>query len=380
MSSKRRKRGICLTKHAADQLWIQAEQRWLEQNEHRRPSREGIAEMLGLSIATMEKLVACAPVDRATAIIAFRAVGMEWTEELVDSGEAPKPLTESAPSSSKTKFPIRFILVGLAAIAFAAGLNHQLAVQIDSKIEAGMQDFQRGDFGSARANLAVSYNRAKDQDSMEHMANTVRLDADLCSSQGDFVTAKRKYLLSLQMHEQLGQLNYRASLFEAIGDCELRLGDLDSSEEHFSQSAQLYNKANDPTGVAIAKRGLGSVYHARKESQRAVTTFDAALADINGLDKPDLKSDLAARRALAISDLGQPQEALKTLNQCLDYWTSKDHPRWIATTRLQLAKVYRTTGEKEAAEQMARSAQSTFQSVGDKAGVANCEELLQSIQ
>jgi len=83
--------------------------------------------------------------------------------------------------------------------------------------------------------------------------------------------------------------------------------------------------------------------------------------------------DLKALEALLLRDEGKVGAALDELRQCLRYWERQRHPRWTATTLLQIASVHQASGDARSASQAIARAKELYQQVGDKRGVEECD-------
>ena len=71
-------------------------------------------------------------------------------------------------------------------------------------------------------------------------------------------------------------------------------------------------------------------------------------------------------------DAGELDAALADLNECLDYWKARNHPRWMANTLRQIASVYYKQKKIVEAKDSLASARDLYKVADDRIGGQSC--------
>ena len=387
-----RKRAVRLAPEALEDLRNALDRRWLADPRGDRPTWEHQAEILGVSIATARKILANGGTDRTTLRVAFGRLDLPWSDaccepvvlppeaeevEAVQPPPAP-PVPEAKPKPYR-RLAFAGALIGLAVAAIGLGAFALGATEEEDWGQAcaraydeGLALYHRGDYKGAHAPLERALDIARRHDSAEKMSLALGLSGNLAGAEGDLQEAKKDYEQAWRLRDRLHQEFQKPSLEEALGDVETRLGEYAKAEAHLLSSIEGYRRFGDPVGVVLAQRDLGSVALGKGDLDDADDWLRRSLAGLRRAAKPqpDIVADIQSRQALVLLERDRPQEARTLLQGCLDHWSRKGQPRWIALTEMQLALAEERLGLREAArERLARSL-AAFGRIGDRARYA----------
>lgn len=345
---QRRRRAVCLKPGAIELVQQAIYQKWLESGSEGKLTRETRGEILGLSVATTERMLSGKGVDRPTLTLAFGRLGLAWDDAyLVGEEEVSfvvKPEPSSPPTVNWLLLVVAAIVVTCASIGLArwkwfrdlAAESDKVTGSMNQPIAVGTKLFEEGKYDEAEAAINQAVAQARKQNDAGRLASALRIDADIALAKGLMHRAESGYAEALHIRRALRDDKALPALQEALGDLCTKMNKLARAREYLLSSLKGFEKLKDETGVAMACRDLGTVSHREKDLQLAVYWFDRAEKSIAGLGKADLETDITARRALAYFDLGKRSEARKILNQCLQYWERREHPRWIEQTKKQI--------------------------------------------
>lgn len=387
-----RKRAVRLKPEALAQLNDALIQAWGSRPGQAKLTRDEKACLLGLSLATSERLLKGKGVDRATITLAFKNLNLAWNDSFCEhevssprnapEESQPNPESEIKPAPLVSR---RFMTFATSAFLFLIGLNLTLRWLPSERnpedwkavygplINQADNDFRAAKYESAKLKIDQAIEIAREAENAPALAGALRFAGDLAGAAGDFPLAKRHFLAALYITQSLHELDQEPPLYEAAGNAAIGAGELDQAEEYFTLSKEGFEREGDKTGVAMACRGLGTVASKRNQLTNATTWFMRGLKSIEGTDKLDLKADLHARLALVLRDQGKLTEARTLLSACLSHWTAQSHPRWIATVQLQLASIDALEGRREEALLALQQSRNQFQRLGDQSGVSDCD-------
>ena len=399
-----RRRAVRLTPEALDALQTALFRAWSDAGEGSKLTRERKAELLGVSIVTAERVLHGKGVDRTTLVFVFKNLGLPWEDsncqqdfvplkkagtEVGRSTEVPKISTPKRkyPGRPVSLFGLSFVALGAAFLASGRMSFEDCpdwTVQYGTLFAAGCDAYNRGDYSTARHDFDGAAKLARKYEGLGYLADSYRMQGELASAQGDFAEAVTKYQEALDLRILLSKQSKDArlhiySLQEVMGDAELSLGRLSAAKDHFSQSLYGFSSMNDKGGIASSYRGLGTVAAKQGNPEEAHGLFRKGLDALKGQESADMAFDIRARDATLLLKSRGHEAAIRELQTCLDHWNSQQHPRWIATTKRQLASVYAAYGESHQALDLLVQSRSLFTSVGDKAGADDCTKQLQRL-
>ena len=389
-----RNRAARLRPEALAALEAALDARWGKDRAHaKRLTWEDRKDLLGVqAIATARKILANEGVDRSTLKLAFERLDLPWSEGYL---EPPTPVPEPAPADADLEEPPpppetkpkpyrRLAIAGTLAVlilATAGWMAHALTAPATAEdwglacaraYDEGLALYHRGDYKGAHAPLERALDIARRHDSAEKMSLARGLAGNLAGAEGDLQEVKKEYEEAWRLRDQLHEEFQKPSLEEALGDVETRLGEYDAAEAHLLSSMEGYRRFGDPVGVVLAQRDLGSVALGKGDLDGADDWLRQGLAGLRRVSKsqPDIVADILSRQALVLLERDHPQEARTLLQGCLDHWSRKGQPRWIALTEMQLALTEERLDLRDAArERLARSLDA-FGRIGDRARYA----------
>lgn len=363
-----------------------------------RLTRDARADAIGVSVPTSDKILGGKPVDRTTLIHAFGRLEIEWSDSFCeppkettdvqettqDLGEAlPEPASSPAPRNWKRVWFSR-LLVGMVAYTAWIGtktlyirhFGYSPEGDFNSALESATNAYHAGNYTVARSQIARAIRMARDFHSTDRLSFALRVAGDLAAEQGDFSEGKTLYQKAIDLREDVNEKEYEPSIYEAMGDLEIRAGDLRSAEEHLLTARSGYENMKDPNGVAMCERDLGSLCLLKHDLPSARRWLTEAGNKVRGLGAADLFADIRARTALVDRDCGDLRRARSALLSCLNHWKSRGHPRWIAETQYQLASVEAAAGNQKLAEELVKKSKAGFVAVGDRYGARECDNLV----
>lgn len=406
--TKPRKRAVRLTPEALAALQAALAQRWQDDARDGRLTRETRAELMGVSVTTAGRILSGGGVDRATLALAFKTVGLPWSdsccEHATEEGDVEKPEvaaqtpTELPPTPGggprKRGFVEAYafgacVLAVVAALALSPRTSAPSHPPVDeaakwgnvfnSYLYDGIARYHRADYAGCRRDLQQAHALAEKHDSAIHLALVIHTEGDLAQEQGRLQEAKTNYQAELTVRSRLIDPRPKPGIYESLGEVETRLGEYRSAANDLRLALDDFRRLRDPVGIAIVTGDLGSVAFGDGRLDEADALFRQSLALLGSLSKPDIVWDVQGRRALVLLKRGRADEARRTLASCLDYWTKKGHPRWIAVSELQLAMADEQLGDRSAAVARLARSRAAFESVGDRARLAEATERLRRL-
>jgi len=395
--TRSRRRAVRLTPEAAALLQRGVYEAWTKAGGKGKLTREAKAEMLGLSVSTSERVLACGGVDRSTVTLAFAKAGLPWHEGHLDSDAAPpvsvvkevqaqeaSALHPSPPRQKSKRQPMMLVGTAVVFAALAApALMSRKAEATGPKPEyasttallKGSTAFHSGDYGLAQTQVSEALTLASQYKDTGRMSSALRVEGDIAAAKGDYDTALLKYGTALTLRQLLGEEISYPALYEALGDLRTKMGELDKAEADLKNSHRLYSRFRDHVGVAMAARDLGTIWYLRKDWARADQWFARAEQSVAGQGKPELLMDITARQALVDAERGDPERARERLHVALAFWEGRKHVRWQAMTWQQLGIVSMTEGDQKSAREQFERSKGLFDQAGDRAGSAKSAAL-----
>jgi len=362
-----------------------------------RQTREARADLMGVSVATSERILSQAGNDRSVLIDVFNKLGLPWREDYCCPLASNQPLseTQAIPVHQSSKVaPKRLAVRLLAVLPIVLTAPLLLQYTLGSKFaddnsrviekraaavqaaNAGREAYHRGDYGQAKSAARRVFQTAKAFQFADVAAEALTLEGDVLAVEGRLSEALETYREALPLWSTFGNIHGKGVLLELMAVTEARLGMLDEARTHLLQSLEILRSLG-PEHIHVGSlRGLGSVAAVQGDYLAARKWYDEAAAAIH--DQPDdaMQTDLRALNALLLRDEGRYEESLNELEACLGYWRDLRHPRWQATTHRQIASVLILAGEKSEALRHANRAIDLYEEVGDRLGAAESRRLL----
>lgn len=399
--TKRRQRAVQLTDSALELLRARLQEERAK-SPNGRLTREARADLMGVSVATAERILSRSGNDRTVLIDAFAALSLPWNDEYcqplspvpraLPAGEATLTGSPLTPPSKAALRPSRLQVVAVLPLLLAApwllqysmgsrfaGDNSRLIERRTAAVQAanaGREAYHRGDYGQASATAQRVFKVAKADQFADIAADALTLEGDVFAAQGRLTEALEKYREALPLWSTFGNIHGKGVLLEVMAVTEARLGMLAEARGHFLEGLEILQSLG-PKHVHIGSlRGLGSVAAVQGDHALARKWYDDASRALD--DQPDeaMQTDLRALQALLLRDEGRFEEARQELEACLEFWRKRKHPRWQATTHRQIASVLILAGDEDRAKRHATQALKLYNQVGDSLGAAEVEKLI----
>lgn len=412
-SNHRKSRAVRLTDEALALLRVRLAEE-AERRKRGRLTRPLKAELMDVSITTSERILGQKGNDRAVLVHAFERLGIPWSEECwepahVDeeqtAADAPEPDRGPQNQTQTWRRAAAAAVAVLATASLVAFVSHRLngrqapAIETDRRMLAravteARDAYDRADYDAAARQVAEAFRIAQHHRLADAMADCLRLEGDVLAAQGHLEDAATRYRHAIALWGPLEagtttisdvSVHYSPGLESRSVDhglacvvisnavVEARLGRLDEAEEQFHRALVLCQSLDDQPMVGAVMRGLGSVEAVRGKLGAARRWYDAAALTLKDRPDPAFLRDLRALRALLLRDEEHLDRALSELESCLAEWRKASHPRWIATTLLQIASVQAAAGRVAPAIEAATEAQRLYGEVGDRRGIEVCE-------
>jgi tetratricopeptide (TPR) repeat protein len=307
--------------------------------------------------------------------------------EIDEPAESAKPEAMASAAPVRWQWPrlvlwagttsLGLVLIAILVLGQAKPSSAERPIPYDQSpqvqaVELARLAYLRADYDVAKGHVAKAMEVAHREQDTNAMAEAIRVEGEILAAQGSLEEAYKRFQMSLAIRVPFKQSWGRASLLTAMATVEQKLGKLDEAEMNLRNSLATMQQVHDPGGAAEALRELGSIAAKRGDRSTARKRFAAARAAISDRPKEAMHIDIRARVALLLADEGKYDLALKDLKQCLKEWRELNHPRWIATTLLQIGKVEWSAGKHKEARQAIEEAKVNYEAVGDRLGVREC--------
>lgn len=390
---RRRPRAVQLTDSALGRLKSKIQEVHQSQRPGGRLTREARAELMGVSPVTADRILGRKGNDRNVLIDVFLKLELDWTDEDCEPHPSKMhPVTSVAPNPvSKPRRHFAPLLISLSVLVSVPVLVH-LATLIASEtgaqrylaernvaaslIAEGRRAYVQADYSIAREKARQAFSHAQQHAAAEHAAEALTLDGEIFAAQGQLDEALEKYREALSLWQTFGNTHAKATQLEVIAVTEARLGLIDDARQNLLEALDIFRQLGNRDAQTGSLRGLGSIAAVSGDIATARRWYEEASRDLEKRPEKAMQVDLRALSALLLRDEGKYPEALSELESCLDYWQSREHPRWQATTRRQIASVLLLAGEEERALQQITRAIALYEQVGDQLSAAEARRLL----
>lgn len=402
-----RRRAVRLGPDALARLQRALAAKWEAEFPERRLTRELRAELLGLSLATSERLLRGEGVDRATLVIAFRACGLtlqeaDYQTEAAKAAPAEHPATPAEsegppgvaagpatgrPARGHRARILRWGAVALVALTLVLGSSHgrrapqpaAWRAEFDAIYQRGLDHYHHGRLTQAQAELDRALALAKAHDSVYGFGYALRLAGDLAYAQGKYEEAEALFYECLRARRRLGAEQFLPEVWEAIGNVQLRRGRLAAAKASMQTSLDGHTRIDHEVGMAMAARGLGSVAYRQGDLKGAREWFRRSIEFLEDVPEPGLRTDIRGRMALVLHREGRSREALEDLQACLRYWRERRALRWIALIEMEIAGILADTRAHSLAQAYAARSAQGFRAIGDRGNEVAAQALLMRV-
>lgn len=394
---KGRRRGVPLSPDAIQLLIDSATTKWQREKRGKKLTRASIAELLGLSLATTERIVSGTPVDRASLQIAFNSLDIPWREEYLvgAASEDSSPKMPEIPNPPKSEGrPLRRVgllvlslvpLVGL--LAFRQLPPSPRAIQViredpnipafrfRNAVDAAISDYYSARYLSARSHINEAIQCVANLGPPYNLSVAMHLSGDIESALGNKAKAEETYQRALSLREYLPDKGHLEPLYEALGVVQSELGKAKEAKRNLYKSLAIYEKIGDKTGVAMVQRDLAKLELSQGNIPACNRWINEAMKVLVGMGKPQLDHDIRAVEAMMWLKQGKLSKARLALQECLQFWKTIGNARWLALTHLQLAQVCQREGQREEFAQHIQESYRRYVALSDAFGKANAEKV-----
>ncbi|MFI3157026.1 MAG: CHAT domain-containing protein [Methylococcaceae bacterium] len=117
--------------------------------------------------------------------------------------------------------------------------------------------------------------------------------ADAFMNEGDYAQAKERYMQSLAIINEIGDIRCEAVVKGQLGTLAMRKGDLQAAEQYYQTELKLLSSLNEPESEAIVWNKLGRLYKQAGSLQQSEQTYRKSLALGNLAGAPRTGNNLA---------------------------------------------------------------------------------------
>lgn len=387
-SPVKRKRSVSLTDVACQKLKDELDTEWRRRHPSKRLTREAKAELLGVSVVTVQRIFRREGVDRATLVIAFNSLGLSLTDADLNEGFREEGRSAATPTgqNERPSFWNRFrkpviamSMITVAALGISYYADKPKRWDMYSVHERAVEAYHRGDLSAAEHYTEGLLEKSRSEDSLTGFTVALRNSADVAYAKGNYVEALSIFKECRRTWEKVNNNGHMAELDEAIGNVYLRLGDLEESKASFESCLKGQVKAANEVGMAEANRGLGSVAYKQGDLEEAKIRFETALRLLKNYDKEPMRVDIRGRMALVNAQEGDVDKGIAELKECLKFWQSNQSQRWCALIQMEIGELALLKGDKPMAQTYFKNSENTFRKVGDMGNLSKVQELATTI-
>jgi len=376
--SSSRGRGVRLSEAAAKLFSARLEEQFFNLFGPRRATKRALAELVNVSEKTLDRIVRREKVDRGTLLSVSAALGITWEEGFLAEEADDFYLIPARKQFIRAPWAIS-IAVALVALTLTSVLllrpgTHAAQPPATGRaaffrrLSLGTEYYQSARFEKARAEFLACHEMASEANDWQGVAESLRMLADVDMARGDYRQARDRYARALELRVDSGQIVTLPAIQNALGLAELRLGNYSQARKWLREALTGYVSLNERVGESLVQRDLGEVCKEMGDLDGALAWLASARSGSDRTSDPATLTSIRAQEADVLRELGRVEESERILEDCLDYWTSKRHPRWIATTQLQLSRTKLQAGKADESARLAKLAADAFQRVGDKGG------------
>jgi DNA-binding SARP family transcriptional activator/predicted ATPase len=169
--------------------------------------------------------------------------------------------------------------------------------------------------------------------------------------------------------EATGEQRDVAGCLLVLGNAVRDMGDHAAARSHFSRSAALFERLDDPLGLAAAANNLGVVYYYEDDLAGAVAHFEQALAARERAGVEDTMTELG-NIGLCYGDMGDHGRAIEFLERSLAVAERFGAPLSAGLARHNLGNAYRLSGWADKAVEQLAAGIATFRELGGRDALA----------
>lgn len=367
----RRVRSACLRSRGVEILERAIRSKLCIDNPKVKPTRLAQAELLGVSPRTLDKILAGERVDRSTLLVAFKAVELDFDEELCLPQDFQETDNKSPDKTQRNLWLSGFVLVvATSVLVYVFVLNNKpnrdsWSSHFEAALTTGTNEYHRGNYVIAEQKIVEAEELARSHRDAGHMASALRMRADISILRGELLQAEEQLLEALSLRKSLRNNGNNAGLHQALGDVYIRQDKLLLAKKHLGLALDDFSKLEDTTGIAMVRADLSTLAVESGDGVGALNQILIAEATAKTTENLDILTDIRGRKAMAMIEMGRVADARSLLAQCMEYWSKKKHERWIALTLFQCGKLESSVLNHHRAMEYFSASLAMYQATGD---------------
>jgi tetratricopeptide (TPR) repeat protein len=203
--------------------------------------------------------------------------------------------------------------------------------------------------------------------------------AALARDAGEAQDARALAEESLSLFRETGDDLGAAQALCELGNLVSAAGEHELARELHEESLAAREALNDARGIGLSLLAMSVAASFAGEPERAMRCASEALALFDRTDDGPGRSATYMQLGFLTADAGRHAEARELEERAAVLWTAfARNTGWLPPLLIELAELDRALGEPDRAGARIREAIEILTIIGDRAGVARCEELLRA--
>ncbi len=231
---------------------------------------------------------------------------------------------------------------------------------------------QLGDVAAALANYQTALDSCPATTATEtyERAAIIHNLAILLMHQGEIEQAVTLYQQSLEIWEQIGDIQGKATTLHQLGIFYAERGEIEQAITLFHQSLELKEKIGHILGKTATLHCLGNIYANLGEMKKAITFYQQSLALQEQIDNDQGKAATLHELGILYADWGKIEQAIILYRQSLETWEKIGDVHGKASTLHQLGILCTNRGEIAQAITLYQQSLEIWEQIGDVRGKA----------
>lgn len=192
--------------------------------------------------------------------------------------------------------------------------------------------------------------------------------------QGDYRKALDSSLRSLQIRQELNDLQGQAKCLITVGTCYFSLGQTHQALESFQCALTLHRKTENPSGEAVALNNIGETFAALGDPEQALEAYRSSLALRERIGDPQGMADTVCNLGELYEKMGEHKEARTCQDRALAISREIGDRLREARVLYNIGALNQALGEEEEASSAFRKALEITRCLGDHS--SGLEELI----
>jgi tetratricopeptide (TPR) repeat protein len=199
--------------------------------------------------------------------------------------------------------------------------------------------------------------------------------ARMARYQGDLDRAEREYdrlaERAAKLLDEPAATRYAAKRSNGLGSVARERSDFEAAADHYERAEAQFRSADDPHGIANARKNLGTVAFLRGDLDTAERQLTWSHERLQELGDEKLASYSLFNLAVIREERGDIEGAIERYRECLDRYRRMGRPADEADVHLNLGVALVVRGDIESAADHYASALRIYRETGEEIGVAN---------